>query len=43
MENDPRGAGAWPQGRNPHRRKVGVLGWALLLMVLLVLFLLGPR
>jgi hypothetical protein len=33
----------WPQGRNPHRRKIGVLGWALLVLLGVALFTLAPR
>ncbi|MEU1075903.1 MULTISPECIES: hypothetical protein [unclassified Streptomyces] len=43
MDRDPHDVDAWPQGRNPHRRSVGVLGWSLLLLLLLALFLFGPR
>ncbi|GAA2963629.1 hypothetical protein GCM10010446_56530 [Streptomyces enissocaesilis] len=38
----PHRAGAWHRGRDPRRRRTGVPGWAL--PVLLVsLFVLGPR
>ncbi|MEW2487015.1 hypothetical protein [Streptomyces sp. NPDC048411] len=34
---------AWRQGRNPQRRKIGVLGWTLLLLLMVAVFTLGPR
>ncbi|MGA4843759.1 hypothetical protein [Streptomyces sp. G45] len=34
---------AWPQGRDPRRRKVGALGWSLLVLLLVALFTLWPR
>jgi hypothetical protein len=35
-------AGAWCQGRNPQRQKIGVLGWALLALLLIALLTLAP-
>ncbi|MEU4350212.1 hypothetical protein [Streptomyces sp. NPDC023838] len=43
MDRDAHDVGGWPQGRNPHRRKIGVLGWSLLILLMLVLFIVGPR
>ncbi|MEV0222141.1 hypothetical protein [Streptomyces sp. NPDC050704] len=43
MGNDPHEVGAWLQGRNPHRRKIGLLGWTLLALFMLSLLVLGPR
>ncbi|WP_255305867.1 hypothetical protein [Streptomyces sp. Wb2n-11] len=42
-DDTPHGAGTWRQGRNPRRRKIGVLGWALLVLLVVALFVLGPR
>ncbi|MER5883987.1 hypothetical protein ABT160_09175 [Streptomyces sp. NPDC001941] len=39
MDDD---AGSWPQGRNPHRRRIGPLGWALLVLLVVALFTLAP-
>ncbi|MGI5136917.1 MULTISPECIES: hypothetical protein [unclassified Streptomyces] len=36
-------AGAWRQGRNPQRQKIGVLGWALLTLLLIALPTLAPN
>ncbi|MEU9984193.1 hypothetical protein [Streptomyces sp. NPDC050856] len=43
MADTPHGDGAWPQGRNPQRRGIGVLGWALLVLLVVALLTLGPR
>lgn len=43
MGDTPREVSAWHQGRNPQRRKVGVLGWALLVLLMVAVFTLGPR
>ncbi|MGW9025933.1 hypothetical protein ACWGQ5_17355 [Streptomyces sp. NPDC055722] len=43
MGDDSFEAGAWRQGRNPQRRKIGVLGWALLALLLIALFTLLPN
>ncbi|MGW0561367.1 hypothetical protein ACWDZ4_12205 [Streptomyces sp. NPDC003016] len=44
MEDDtPHRAGAWRQGRGPRRRRIGVLGWAVLVLLVVALFVLGPR
>ncbi|MFH8572280.1 hypothetical protein [Streptomyces sp. NPDC017993] len=43
MGDAPRDVSSWPQGRDPQRPKIGVLGWALLVLLLVVLFFCGPR
>jgi hypothetical protein len=43
MGDAPHEVNAWRQGRNPQRRKIGVLGWALLVLLIVALFTLGPR
>lgn len=40
-DRDAHAVGEWPQGRNPHRRKIGVLGWSPLILFLLVPVLRG--
>ncbi|MEU1279283.1 hypothetical protein [Streptomyces sp. NPDC005805] len=42
-DHAPQDDSPWHQGRNPDRRRIGALGWALLVAVLLVLFLFAPR
>ncbi|MFI0714466.1 hypothetical protein ACH4SK_28290 [Streptomyces inhibens] len=42
MEGTPHEVGEWHQGRNPQRRKIGVLGWALLILLMVALFTLWP-
>ncbi|MET9515124.1 hypothetical protein [Streptomyces sp. NPDC002994] len=42
MGDAPQEPGEWRQGRNPQRRKVGVLGWALLVLLVVALFTLWP-
>ncbi|WP_256096869.1 hypothetical protein [Streptomyces agglomeratus] len=42
MGDTPHEAGEWPQGRNPQRRKTGVLGWALLVLLMVALLTLWP-
>ncbi|MEU1594500.1 hypothetical protein ABZ468_16925 [Streptomyces sp. NPDC005708] len=42
MGDDSPEAGAWRQGRNPQRQKIGVLGWALLALLLIALLTLAP-
>ncbi|MEV7617263.1 hypothetical protein [Streptomyces sp. NPDC089799] len=43
MRDAPLHDTAWHQGRNPHRRRIGVLGWSLLGLLLLALLTLWPR
>ncbi|MFE9558202.1 hypothetical protein ACFYMW_30785 [Streptomyces sp. NPDC006692] len=43
MGDNPHEASAWHQGRNPRRRKIGILGWALLVLLMAALFTLWPR
>ncbi|MFE7753449.1 hypothetical protein [Streptomyces sp. NPDC057429] len=43
MAHGPHKIGTWHQGRDPRRRTIGVLGWALLLLLLVALVALGPR
>ncbi|MFG2297169.1 hypothetical protein [Streptomyces sp. NPDC048603] len=43
MEDVPHHDTEWRQGRNPHRRRIGVLGWALLGLLLFALLTLWPR
>ncbi|MFV0126476.1 hypothetical protein ACLGI4_01940 [Streptomyces sp. HMX112] len=43
MGGTPHGDGAWPQGRDPQRRRIGVLGWALLVLLVVAPLTLGPR
>jgi hypothetical protein len=43
MGDAPHEVNAWRQGRNPQRRKIGVLGWALLVLLVVALFTLAPR
>ncbi|MEV0490885.1 hypothetical protein [Streptomyces atratus] len=43
MGDAPHEVSAWRQGRNPQRRNVGVLGWALLVLLVVAVFTLGPR
>ncbi|MEU1217268.1 hypothetical protein ABZ424_33775 [Streptomyces sp. NPDC005790] len=42
MGDTPHETGPWRQGRDPQRRSIGVLGWALLVLLLVVLFAFGP-
>ncbi|MFG3283264.1 hypothetical protein [Streptomyces sp. NPDC048111] len=42
MEDSRHEADAWRQGRNPQRRKIGVLGWTLLILCAIALFALWP-
>ncbi|WP_438297578.1 hypothetical protein [Streptomyces sp. HUAS TT7] len=42
MGDAPREVNEWPQGRNPRRRGIGVLGWALLILLMVALFTLWP-
>lgn len=43
MGENPHAVSEWRQGRNPQRRKIGGLGWALLVLLVVALFTLGPR
>ncbi|MFD9499281.1 hypothetical protein [Streptomyces sp. NPDC060035] len=43
MGDTPHETSTRHQGRNPQRRKIGVLGWALLTLFLVAMFTLGPR
>jgi hypothetical protein len=43
MGDNSHEVGGWRQGRNPQRRRIGVLGWALLVLLVVALFTLGPR
>ncbi|MGW0535335.1 hypothetical protein [Streptomyces sp. NPDC003032] len=42
MRDDPQGLGAGCQGRDPDRGRVGVLGWALLVLLMVALLTLWP-
>nr|WP_280525062.1 hypothetical protein [Streptomyces inhibens] len=42
MGGTPHEVSEWRQGRNPQRRKIGVLGWALLIGLMVALFTLWP-
>ncbi|MFB7369772.1 hypothetical protein ACFC0D_08040 [Streptomyces sp. NPDC056222] len=42
MGDTPHRSGAWGQGRDPGRRSIGVLGWALPVLVMVGLFTLRP-
>ncbi|MFF0449068.1 hypothetical protein ACFYT4_22125 [Streptomyces sp. NPDC004609] len=44
MNDVPRdGAGEWPQGRNPERRRIGCLGRALVVLFFVTAVTLVPR
>ncbi|MFI9585835.1 hypothetical protein ACIHCQ_29200 [Streptomyces sp. NPDC052236] len=43
MGDAPHKVSEWHQGRDPQRRKIGVLGWALLVLLMVAVFTLGPR
>ncbi|WP_268830070.1 hypothetical protein [Streptomyces roseoverticillatus] len=42
MGDIPYGAGEGRQGRDPRRRKIGVLGWAVMVLIVVALFTLWP-
>ncbi|MEV6671393.1 hypothetical protein [Streptomyces sp. NPDC051162] len=42
MGDTPHEAGAWHQGRDPRRRRIGIVGWTLLVLLAVALFTLGP-